>query len=186
VKRLINHVVNWMADATGMRVLPDRLPHPKDINIETLKLPGYFQSQGHTCGFVAGLMILHYFRPDVPAEKFYERIRPHYRWGVSRRRLMDCLRVHGLRVNWQTDLDFSGIVAAIDECRPIALVVRTRDEDADHWVVIYGYGKRPNRVFVAANGLPLLSRKEYPWGFFKQRYLQKAGFGLVCAGPKAK
>jgi hypothetical protein len=182
VKQLIAQTMNWLADATKIRVLPDRLPHPKDSNVETLKLPGYVQSQSYTCGFVAGLMILHYFRPDFPAEKFYERIRPHERKGVSRRRLMDCLRWHELRVIWRTDLDFSGIVDAIDEGRPIAVVVRARDRDADHWVVIYGYGRKPNRAFVAANGIPLLSRKQYPWGFFKQHYWEMPGFGLVCAG----
>ena len=182
---MVKQALNWLADATKIRVLPDRLPHPKGSNVETLKIPGYYQSQGHTCGFVAGLMILHFFRPGYPAEKFYERIRAHERWGTSRRRLMDCLRLCGLRVTWRTDLDFNGIVDAIDTGRPIAVVVHTGNADVKHWVVLYGYGRKPNRIFVAASGVPFLSRKEYPWGFFRQHYWATPGSGLVCAGPKA-
>ena len=185
MKQMIARMVNWLAEVTGIRVLPDRLPHPTGPNVETLELPGYYQSQPHTCGFVAGLMILHYFRPAVPAERFYECIRPHMRWGVSRRRLMECLRLCKLRVTWRTGLDFNGVVDAIDADRPIAVVVNTSDQYTKHWVVIYGYGKRPKRLFVAANGLPFLSRKEYPWWFFRQYYWANPGFGLVCAGPKA-
>ena len=180
----IHKVLDLVANTTKIRVLPDRLLHPKGPNVETLKVPGYYQSQGYTCGFVAGLMILHYFRPDFKAERLYERIRPHKARGVSRRRLMDCLRSHGLRVTWRTDLDFSGIADAIDHGKPIAVVVRTRNIDVDHWVVIYGYGRKPNKVYLAANGLPFLSRKEYPYNMFKAHFWETPGFGLVCAGAK--
>jgi len=37
---------------------------------------------------------------------------------------------------------------------------------------------------LAANGLPLLSRKEYRWGSFKQYLWSEPGIGLVCSGPK--
>ena len=183
MKQAIAKAVNWLADRTGIRVLPDRLPHPKGSNVETLSIPGYYQTQGHTCGYVAGLMVLHFFRPDVPAEKFYERVRPHVRWGVSRQRLMDALCLYGVRVKWKRDLDFNGIVDAIDDGRPIAVVVRTRNADVNHWVVVYGYGKKPNRVFVAGE-LPFQGQSVYPYSMFRTHYWENPGFGLVCAGPK--
>lgn len=182
----MKRLFNWLADATGIRVLPDPLPHPKDRSVETLKLPGYYQTQAHTCGFAAGLTILRYFRPGFPAEKFYQCIRPHARLGVSRRRLMDALRASGLRVRRRTDLDFSAITDSIDSGRPIAVVVHTRDADAKHWVVIYGYGRRPNRLYVTANGRPFFGKREYPYGIFRMHFLVDPGFGLVCAGMKER
>jgi len=180
--KLINQTVNWVADQTGIRVIGDSLPHPREPSVQTLRIPGYVQLQPHTCGYVAGLMILHYFRPDYPAERFYQLIRPHQRWGVSRSRLVDTLRLCGLHSTWHRDLDFGKITKAIDQNRPIAMVVRT--QTAKHWVVVYGYGRKPNRLFVAANGLPLLSRKLYPYSFFRTHYWAEPGSGLVCAGPK--
>lgn len=184
MKQVIHKTVDWLADATKIRVLPDRLRHPRDSNVETLKLKGYYQTQGHTCGFVAGLMILRYFRPDFRAEKFYDCTRPHKRWGVSRQRFQDCLRLHKVRATWRRDLDFNAVVAAIDSQRPIAVVVHTSTTGVKHWVVVYGYRRSPNTVFVAANGLPFLSHKEYPWGFFRREYWAMPGSGLVCAGPR--
>ena len=184
MRNMIAQAVNWMADTTGIRVMPDSLPHPRDPDVQTLKIPGYVQSQLHTCGFVAGLMITHYFRPEYPVARLFEKIRPHTTWGVSRSRLRDTLRGCGLRVSWRSDLDFRGIVDAIDHGRPIAMLVNTRTPGVMHWVVCYGYGMRPNRVFVAANGLPLLSRKEYPYSVFQSHWWAHKGFGLVCAGPR--
>jgi len=181
---VIATVVNWLADTTGIRVLPDRLPHPPDRNVVTLKVPGYRQSQGHTCGFVAGLMILHYFRPGFPVERFYERIRAHKSSGVSRQRLIDSLRLYGLRVSRRTDLDFEGIVEAIEADQPIATVVRTRNVDVDHWIVLYGYGRKPNRVFVAGE-LPFQTQRMYTYGLFRTHFWETPRFGVVCSGPKA-
>jgi hypothetical protein len=171
---------NWVADATGIRVLPDGLLHPRDPNVETLKLKGYCQTQGHTCGFVAALMILRFFQPAFKAETLFQSIRPDKRWGVSRRRLMEKLRLYMVRVNCRRDLEFDGIVKAIDEGRPVAVMVHV-DEDTKHWVVVYGYGRKPQRVYVAGSGIPLLSRKEYPWGMFKRYLWADPGFGLVCS-----
>ena len=185
MRQAIAKALNWLADQTGIRVLPGRLLHPPDRNVTTLKLPGYYQSQGHTCGFVAGLMILHYFRPGFPVERFYERIRPHTDRGVSPQRLIDSLRFYGVRVGRRTDLDFGGIVAAIDAGRPIAVVVRTRNIDVHHWIVIYGYGRKPNRVFVAGESL-FGSQRVYSFGVFKTHFWEPQGFGLVCWGPKAE
>jgi len=182
--KLIAKAVNRLADVTGIRVLPDRLLHPREPNVQTLKVPGYVQSQPHTCGFVAALMILHYFRPDYPTERLYERIRPDGKWGVSRRKLADTLRGCKVRVTERRDLAFRDIMEAIDQDRPIALMVHTNTPGTMHWVVVYGYGRYPNRLYVAANGLPLLSRKQYPYGMFRAHFWAQRGFGLVCAGPK--
>ncbi len=70
---ILSKVQDFIADRTGLRLLPDRLRHPRDPSVETLKVPGYYQAQQYTCGFVAGMMVLRYFDPDYPVERFYQR-----------------------------------------------------------------------------------------------------------------
>ena len=183
MKRLLTKAINQLADQTGIRVLPDLLPHPTDAGVQTLHIPAYVQSQPHTCGYVAALMIIRYFRPDFSAERLYGSIRPHPQWGVSRRRLQETLTGCGLRVTRRTDLSFVDITDAIDQNRPIAMLVR-RNADTMHWVVCYGYGRKPNRLYLAATGVPLLSRYSYPYGFFANHLWAHRGFGLVCGAPR--
>ena len=58
-------LLDWAAGVTKVRSLPDILLHPDDSDVVTLGVPGRFQTQAYTCGFVAGLMILRYFRPGA-------------------------------------------------------------------------------------------------------------------------
>ena len=172
------------AALTGIRAVPDILHHPADSNVETLKIPGLFQTQAYTCGFVAGLMILRYFKPGADAERFYGRVRPNVNTGTSQRKLMAALREQGIAVTWRSGLDFDGVATAIGKGRPMAVLVRTGIRRQFHWVVVYGVGRRPRRVYVAANGLPLLSQKEYGWREFRMSLWAPAGFALVCSKRK--
>jgi len=117
-------------------------------------------------------MILRYFRPDFKAERLYEHIRPHKQYGVSRSRLRDTLLTCGIRVCWRNDLNFQGLVDAIDDGKPIALVVH-KDLDVLHWVVCYGYGRSPNQLY--------LTNGTYPYNLFKAHLWDNPGFGLVCS-----
>ncbi len=42
----------------------------------TLAVPGYRQVESDTCGFAAGLMVLHTFHPRADIDAFYRRVRP--------------------------------------------------------------------------------------------------------------
>ena len=65
------------------------------------------------------------------------------------------MRSLGIGVDRRTKLTFDDICDAIDAGRPVLVCVTTSDPDMSHWVVIYGYGRRPKLVFVAGQGLPL-------------------------------
>ena len=129
-------------------------------------------------------MVVHYFTPSVPQAKVFALAGADHRLGTSVRKVVGTLRGCGIRVSQRDALGFADIVDAIDRGRPILMVVNTDDPDISHWVVCYGYGRRPNRIYLAPNGLPFLSRKEYVWGMFKQHLWTEPGSGLVCAGPK--
>jgi hypothetical protein len=70
--------------------------------------------------------------------------------------------------------------------QPLALIVNTSCPDYSHWVVAYGYGRRPSRVYVAGNGLPLLARKVYCWREFRAHHWRTPGQGLVCYRGKPR
>ncbi len=186
MKETLHKLLNLAAEATGIRALPDILKHPGGVDTETLKLRGRYQTQPHTCGAVAGIMILDYLKPGCDAEAFFRSANPTPAKGTSVAKLIRSLRKHGVSVSHRTGMVFADFVDAIDRQRPIAVVVNTDDADAAHWVVCYGYGKKPNRVFIAGTGLPLVSRKEYPWLEFRKYHWAFVGEGLVCGKQKPR
>ncbi|MCB1204403.1 MAG: hypothetical protein KDN18_09100 [Verrucomicrobiae bacterium] len=169
------------AARTGICVLHDRLKHPGVPGVVTLAVPGYRQVESYTCGFVAGLMVLHTFHPDADIDAFFHRVRPTRRHGASTRKVADALRRSGVGVSIRKRLGFREIRREIDAGFPILTCLKTGDEDVEHWVVIYGYGLKPNRLFIAGNGLPFFDAREISW----ETYLKTAGSGragLVCWG----
>ncbi|MEN9573386.1 MAG: hypothetical protein RL514_1241 [Verrucomicrobiota bacterium] len=131
---------------------------------------------------VAGIMVLKHFKPSVSFTTFYARVSPHPENGTATRRLVRALRQSGLRVSERHDLTFADLCAAIDAGRPTLVGVHNAGAGDSHWVVVYGYGRKPNRVFLATNGLPLVSNV-VPLRQFAHRW-SPPGNGLVCAKAK--
>ncbi len=176
------HVWNSTMGALGVRHIPDILYHPGGPDVETIKLRACLQTQTYTCGSIAALMVARHFNPRLKVDSIFRKANADPDLGISTAKMAGVLRSCGVRVGERQSLEFRDIVDAIDRGRPILTVVNTDNPDAGHWVVIYGYGKKPNRVFLAANGTPLLGRYEYPWGFFRQHHWRYQGFGLICQG----
>ena len=183
---VLNVIRDTVAEVTGIRAVPDILQHPRDANVETLKIPAYCQTQSFSCGFVAGLMVLRYFFPDARAEAFYASVNADPETGTSEGMLTRALRRHGVSVSVRHDLTFAALAAAIDRGRPLAMIVNTSCPDYSHWVVAYGYGRHPSRVYVAGNGLPIVSRKVYCWQEFQAYHWRTPGQGLVCFRGKPR
>lgn len=185
MNKTLEYILNLAADYTGVRSLPDLILRPRDDDAVTLGIGGRYQTQPHTCGAVAGLMVLHHFKPRVSADSFFRSVNPNEEVGTSECKLVRSLRRHGLRVQVRRDMTFADFVAAINGGRPVLVTVKTRDPETQHWVVCYGYGRRPNRLFLAGTGLPLVSRKEHLWADFRRKWANK-GEGLVCGMRKIK
>ena len=172
-----------LVQRTGIRVITDRLPHPASNSVVTLDLQGYRQVETYTCGFVAGLMVLHVLRPEASAEEFYRTCKPDSDIGMGTSKLVRALRKSKIGVSERRDLEFSDIQNAIDSGYPIITSVTTRREQSDHWVVIYGYGVDPDRLFIAGNGIPHLGNsKKFRFDSFSSKFWSPEGFGLVCWG----
>lgn len=179
--KAIQDFLDIFAENTGIVVISDPLSYPSSENVVTLDVPGYRQVESYTCGFVAGLMVLHTFRPKASIDRFYHAVNPTHSHGTSTRKVVNALRGFGVGVSIRKDLNFAGIREQIDSGFPIITCVRTKDEDVDHWVVLYGYRRNPNKVFIAANGLPYFGRREYTVKEYRT-LVRPLGFGLVCWG----
>ncbi|WP_269522616.1 C39 family peptidase [Coraliomargarita parva] len=166
-----------VSGATGIRAVVDPLVHPKRPRCKTLKIPGYKQVQGYTCGFIAAANILHFFTPDAELEYLYEAL--DIKDGTTEDEVTDALRQYGIRVRRRTTLDFKSIQAALQSGLPIITSVKAMF--SGHWVVIYGYDNARKTVFVCGNGiLPLFNRKEVSYGSFCEKW-DPVGNGLICS-----
>jgi hypothetical protein len=62
--------------------------------------------------------------------------------------------------------------------------VRTDRPDTNHWIVIYGYSRRPSVVFIAGQGLPFIARQRVKWQAFRKQWIP-AGEGIVCSKSRS-
>ena len=178
----VGDFVSDSLDLVAARVPLERAAKPGEV---TLDLPGYSQIDTYCCGVVAGIMALKHFKPRASFTRFYQRVNPHRVHGTPTPRLIRALRQSGVRVTERSDLAFDDLCAAIDSGHPVIMTIHNpgTEADEDHWVVVYGYGKRPARVFLATNGVPLFTSNRLPRRKF-ERLWSPHGNGLICSMPK--
>ncbi len=182
----MRHPLDWFSGKTGIVLVDDWLTHPETPDVITLALPGYRQTNTFACGFTAACMVVHHFYPRRSINRLYELVRPDTEMGTSTARLKQALRKSGLAVQERDDLKWTDIHRAIESNCPVIVKVTTRKPDVLHWCVIYGTGKKPNRVFLAGVGTPLIGRKEFSFFEFSAAKWETRGFGLICRKQQGK
>ena len=178
-KALLQRVGDKISELTQYVAVPvplQRASGPKEM---TLDLPGYRQIDSYSCGAIAGAMVVRYLRPTISFERIYRAIDPRKVTGAGYGRVMRGLRSLGVGVTWRKDLNFAAICQAIDAGRPVIACMKTIHDDIDHWTVIYGYGRRPNLVFVAGRGMHFMPVQRMKWPEFRKQWTPP-GEGLVC------
>jgi hypothetical protein len=168
-----------LSAATGIVVVHANLPYADGEDEVTLDVPGYRQTDSFGCGFAAGLMVLHTFKPRASLDRFYTSVAPNQREGSTPARIIRALGERGISAHPRYDLGFAQIKRAIDAGKPIITLVTSTKANTEHWVVVYGYGLRPNRVFVAGHGLRAGTGARR-WAQYR-RESARAGYGLVCS-----
>jgi hypothetical protein len=145
-------------------------PH-EDRRVTTLPVPGFRQTRDYTCGFATALMVLRYFDAPMPAMELFQRLGTGPD-GTRQSALLRELRAAGLRVNARYDVDFARICREIERNKLIIGYLA----DVEHWLVIYGYGLAPARVFVADPEPEQAC--QHPWASYGPRL---GGFGIICS-----
>src|ERR1044071_1655927 len=181
IREAARAVIDTISETTGIWAIPELLPMASNDNEVTLNVPGYCQVNTYACGAVAGLMVLKTFRPKASTDAFYRRVNPHPEPGCGTGKLIRALRRSGLGVSDRDDLTFHRLCREIDEGFPVIVVIENPLFESSHWIVIYGYGRKPDRVFLATNGFPILNRKIVPRKDF-ERIWRPRGNGLVVWG----
>jgi len=142
---------------------------PNAVTVEGLR--AYRQSRNYSCGFAASLMVLRSFGQAVEGRELFEKLGTG-RSGTRQNAIIRELRRRELSVNVRYDLSFDALRRAINARKLIIGYLA----DVEHWLVVYGYGRDPERVFVAdprpGEGC------EQVWSAYGER-LQ--GFGIVCS-----
>lgn len=151
---------------------PFALDHKDDDpQVVTLPVPGYRQARNYSCGFAATLMVLrHYDRTLCGAELFSAL--GTARDGTGQSAIVRVLRSEGVRANLRYDMTFDRMASWISAGKVLIGYL----EDEEHWLVIYGFGRSPERVFVADPEPEKLCEQE--WDSYGHRL---GNFAIVCS-----
>ena len=147
-----------------------------DHSVRVKPIRAYLQVRGYTCGFASTLTVLHAFQRNIAPRALYDQLGTD-RHGTGQSAIIRALRDGGLSANARYDLSFSSLCRAIDSGK---LIIGYHHR-VEHWVVVYGYGVEPQRVFVAD---PIIEwRKEHLWESYGPKL---RSFGIVCSGRKRR
>lgn len=150
--------------------------HPEPAGGRSLPLAGYRQARNYTCGYACALMVLRFFKPETRGLDLFRRLGTGTD-GTRQTAIVRELRAAGLGANVRYDVDFARLRREIDRNKLIIGYLH----DIDHWVVLYGYGAEPRRVFIA-DPRPM-EPCERPWPEFRERLRD---FGIVVSDPVSK
>jgi hypothetical protein len=165
--------------AIGLVAVPVPIEQAQGQSEVTLDLPGYLQTNSYSCGAMAAAMVVHRFRSRMSFERIYDAVDPLPECGAGALCVVRGLRSCGLHVSHRKKLSFARLCQAIDRGRPVVVLIDNPGSEDDHWVVVYGYGRRPDRLFIAVNGVPWFNRNRIARSQF-ERIWKPPGNGLVC------
>ena len=180
IKEQSSRVVDMISDLTGYVALPVPLQRAKRPREVTLDLAGYRQIDSFSCGGVAAAMAVKFIRPQMSFKRIYAAVNPTPKTGAGNGRVTRALRSLGVRVSWRKNLSFDDLCDAIDAGSPVLVCIKTDDAETDHWVVTYGYGRRPDLLFIAGRGIHFLARNRMRRREFRRLWFPP-GEGLVCS-----
>ncbi len=142
-----------------------------DPLVVTLPVPGYRQARNYCCGFAATLMVLRYFGRPLCGEPLFRALGTAQD-GTGQASIVRVLKSEGLRANLRYDMTFNSLARTTAVGKDLIGYLL----DEEHWVVLYGFGRGPERIFVAdpEPGKPCV----YSWAEYGERL---GGYALVCS-----
>ncbi|MCX6927956.1 MAG: C39 family peptidase [Verrucomicrobia bacterium] len=189
MNQAIASTAQWLGDQitdwTGLAALRVPLERASGPRAETLAIPGYTQTNSYGCGAVAAVMVVRYFHPRMQFGAVYEAVAPLPDLGAHARQVARAMRLCGLRVTARRQLQFGDLCQCIKAGSPVLAVIRNPGADCRHWVVVYGYRRIPDQVYLANNGLPWFTRNRVASSVFEGLW-DPEGNGLICSKTKER
>lgn len=167
----------------NLRLIPDLTDDFPVDNETKLAIPGFRQLDCYSCGATAGFSVVRAFHPRARFADFYAACNPSPTSGMSKRMLIRALRCHGVGVSDRSRMSFDDIADATERGFPLVAGIGHEFPDGDHWVTIYGVGRKPKRLFVCNQPsiMSLHGREEFMWQEW-DRWWNPRGEALVCWG----
>jgi hypothetical protein len=179
----IKSTAQWLGDRitdwTGLAALRVPLERASGPRAVTLNLPAYMQTNSYGCGAVAAVMVVRHFHPQVEFGIVYDAVAPCSELGARPSQVARAMRLCGLQVTTRRRLQFDDLCRAIKAGKPVLVVIRNPGADSRHWVVVYGWRRMPDQVFLANNSLPF-TRNRVSRSVFEKLW-DPRGNGLVCS-----
>ena len=163
------------------RAIPDFTADSIGDNECKLEIKAFSQLDWYSCAASAGWAIVKTFHRRSRFRDFYRDCNPQPLRGTSEYRLVRALRRHSIGVSVRTDLTFAAVHGALERGFPVIVQIGHEYADGDHFVVIHGYGWRPNRIFICNQPRAGFSRQELKWSEFRSMWTPR-GRGLICWG----
>jgi hypothetical protein len=113
----------------------------------------------------------------------YDAVDPLPDLGARPSQVARAMRLCGLSVKSRRQLQFGDLCRSIKAGRPVLVVIRNPGADDWHWVVVYGYRRIPDQIYLANNGLPFFTCSRVSRSLF-QKLWNPSGNGLVCWKPQ--
>jgi len=165
MKKLIEYISDKIHRLRGsfFRKRKITLPHPEYG--ESLELIGFVQNDGYSCGAIAGYIVTKSIYKETDFESFYTSCNPCPKNGTSDTRLVTALNRFGIAVKKKTSkLTFKQIKKAISDGYPLITTINYWKSADTHWVVIYGYENKSQKIYIAnpERGAPhIITYNEY-------------------------
>lgn len=184
VNKMQRKIVNWIGHhwPASLRFRSDLTDDVIHAHEHKLDVPFYSQNDWYSCGATAGWAVVKTFHPKANWKAFYQAVNPLPMEGTTTGKLLRALRQFGIGVSIRETLSFADIAQAIESGFPLIVGIRHQDPVSDHWIVIYGIGRKPQRIF-ACNQIYAWSRSraELSWDEFR-RLWNPRGHGFLCWG----
>lgn len=168
-----------ITETTGWAAIGVPLPRASGQRQVTLDIPGYVQTNSYGCGAVSAAMVVRHFSPGTPFATIYAAVEPDPESGATTAQVREGLLACGIEGTIRRRLTFRALCDAVKSGAPVLVSIRNPGAANRHWAVVYGYGLRPDLVFIAGNGLPWLSQNPVSLRQFRTLWDPK-GNGILC------
>ena len=147
-----------------------------------LDIPCYSQTDTYSCGAIAAWSVVETFKPRANFWKFYQAVQPDPETGSTDRQVLSALRKFKIGYRVRRNLGWPDLVKAIDDGFPMLIGTGKENSTGDHWSLLYGYGTRHRKVYLANQIGVLRNQIRVEWGEVLATWWNPVGMAIVCWG----